>query len=317
MLSKWSQNILSPSLSPIIPVDQKPGKKLYKDVLVNFKNHFKKNLLLGSIGLSCGTHPQNQLGVEQIPPAFKEACIVPTFQRSQLWKFRYSNMPRQMQPHQLEPLQQHNKDSTNHAWPSLIQAVLILNGSYDIVCGCCILWFSAVPWLSLLASLHPTMFREEGDQNHPVIRRILSYWLITYGSARMAAGLHKNTILSMFGALTYFIEAVCFEYEHRVGGTMVPFKVTCVSALCLALGCLVLSRTVHAIRRDAWSRVIPNLALFFPRPDIPNLSYRRVTAPFLPRCTLSPRPSSQQYRRSLLPWTERPAGRPTPGCRQS
>ena len=48
--------------------------------------------------------------------------------------------------------------------------------------------------------------------------------------------------LDILGALTYLIEAFCFEYEHRVGGTMVQSKVRFVSIFSLVLGILVASR---------------------------------------------------------------------------
>ena len=86
------------------------------------------------------------------------------------------------------------------------------------------------------------MFASEDHINHPVIRRLLSYWLLTYGTVRTAAGLHRDNVLDILGALTYLIEAFCFEYELRIGGTMIQSKVTFVSVFSLALGILVASR---------------------------------------------------------------------------
>jgi hypothetical protein len=88
------------------------------------------------------------------------------------------------------------------------------------------------------------MFSSDDHINHPVIRRLLSYWILTYGTVRTAAGLHREDVLDMLAAMTYFIEAFCFEYELRVGGTMVRSKVAFVSVFSLAIGILVASRPV-------------------------------------------------------------------------
>lgn len=88
------------------------------------------------------------------------------------------------------------------------------------------------------------MFAKEEHFDNPVVKRLLSYWLITYGVARTAAGIPNNFEFGMdvVAAITYFIEAFCFEYEHRVGKTLVPSKVTFVSVFSFILGVLVLLR---------------------------------------------------------------------------
>ena len=114
---------------------------------------------------------------------------------------------------------------------TIIDVIFLLNGVYDLACAVSIL--SGVGFLS---SLHPAMFTNSPD---PIVRRLLAYWLFTYGTARTAAGLHRDLGLDLVGSLTYFIEALCFEYECRYGGTMVASKVTFVSIFSFVLGILV------------------------------------------------------------------------------
>ena len=125
-----------------------------------------------------------------------------------------------------------------------MDTLLVVNGIYDIACACSILWLDKFPGFNVLSSLHPTMFEKDEHKDHPVIRRLLAYWILTYGTARTTAGLNSDASLDILGALTYFIEAFCFEYEGRVGGTMVQSKVTFVSVFSLAIGILIMCRLI-------------------------------------------------------------------------
>ncbi len=125
----------------------------------------------------------------------------------------------------------------------IIDTVLILNGLYDLTCACSILWLGSLPGFKILSDLHANMFESAEHARHPVIRRLLAYWLLTYGVARTAAGIHRDEVLDLIGALTYLIEALCFEYESRVGGTLIASKVAFVSVTSLFLGAVVLSRS--------------------------------------------------------------------------
>ena len=51
---------------------------------------------------------------------------------------------------------------------SPINAILILNGIYDVLCAAGILWFSDVPGFSVLAKLHIEMFAKEEHRAYPV-----------------------------------------------------------------------------------------------------------------------------------------------------
>jgi hypothetical protein len=46
---------------------------------------------------------------------------------------------------------------------------------------------------------------------------------MTYGVVRLVAGCKEEYLLDILGAITYFIEAFCFEYENRIGKTLVSF----------------------------------------------------------------------------------------------
>lgn len=116
--------------------------------------------------------------------------------------------------------------------------ILLINGLYDICCSFGMLFFPNVP------SLHSNMFINNKD---PVVRRILAYWLMTYGMVRIAAGLYGGPVINIAAALTYFIEAFCFEYENTVGKTTIPSKVRFVSVFSLILGIHVLMYKVKPV----------------------------------------------------------------------
>lgn len=129
----------------------------------------------------------------------------------------------------------------------VITGILLLNGIYDLCCCAGILWFSNLPVFDGLSQLHPTMFAKKEHSENNVIKRLLAYWIMTYGMARTIAGVTREDGLDMVAAMTYFIEAFCFEYENRVGKTMIPSKVTFVSVFSAALGVLVLLRPLHYV----------------------------------------------------------------------
>ena len=118
----------------------------------------------------------------------------------------------------------------------MVNLILIVNGIYDLLCACSILFFSHIPVVGLLSKLHPSMFSDMEDINNPIIRRLLAYWLATYGTVRLAAGCHPSCDLIIVATLTYFLEGICFEYECIIGQSMVPRKAKLVSVLSGILG---------------------------------------------------------------------------------
>ncbi len=125
----------------------------------------------------------------------------------------------------------------------ILNAVLSINGIYDILCCFSILFLSEIPPFSYLSKLHPTMFAKEEDMQHLVVRRLLAYWLLTYGIIRTAAGFSKKRedVLDMCAAMTYFVEGFAFAYEAMIGN-MVLWKVQFVTVSSIALGVYVLLR---------------------------------------------------------------------------
>ena len=90
---------------------------------------------------------------------------------------------------------------------NILTWILILNGAYDIACATCILFVKND--YTQLSSLHSSMFKTKGDD--PMLRRLLAYWLLTYGFARLVAGIHYSVSSDMIASMTYFLEAFCFE----------------------------------------------------------------------------------------------------------
>ncbi len=113
-----------------------------------------------------------------------------------------------------------------------IGVVLAINGLYDALCAASILGGVRAPHTGMLAS--------EEHSGHPLVRRLLAYWLLTYGAARFAAGLHReNADLIQLAALTYLIEGLCFGYELCGARTLVPWKGAFVALTSLALALVV------------------------------------------------------------------------------
>jgi hypothetical protein len=124
----------------------------------------------------------------------------------------------------------------------IITYILFINGFYDITCSASILWLSNIPGFKQLSLLHPTMYSNEIDSENPVVKRLLAYWLMTYGVVRLVAGCKEEYLLDILGAITYFIEAFCFEYENRVGKTLVYEKAQFVWISSACIGALILLR---------------------------------------------------------------------------
>jgi hypothetical protein len=127
----------------------------------------------------------------------------------------------------------------------VIKWILLSNGVYDILCALSILSHGKLPLVGCLAQLHSTMYKEEiqkRDLFDSVFKRMLAFWIFTYGCIRLVAGLDASYFMDILAAVSYFIEAVAFEYESRVGDSMDQAKVTFVSIFSGALGVLMLMR---------------------------------------------------------------------------
>jgi hypothetical protein len=117
--------------------------------------------------------------------------------------------------------------------------IVAANGMYDIMCAIGIIFLPNTFILASLSQLHPTMFIETADQNHPILRRVLAYWLITYGVVRIAVFVH-NDVVDYLIAMTYFVEAAAYAFEDVFHQTTVRYKVAWVSWSSVVLGICVI-----------------------------------------------------------------------------
>ena len=101
--------------------------------------------------------------------------------------------------------------------------LLIVSGIYDLVCSLCIFVFPKI-------SPHLNMFEEDLD---PVARCLLVYWILTYGTVRLVAGIQGSA--ASVAACTYFLEAVCVAHEWFCG-SMVAWRAAFVVLVSVALG---------------------------------------------------------------------------------
>jgi hypothetical protein len=99
----------------------------------------------------------------------------------------------------------------------IVRGLVFFNGMYDLLCFVGIMWFHTLPGFS---TFHLGVFRDEQDRRHPLVRRLLAYWILTYGSIRILAGAmdHESYAMDSAAALTYFIEIFGFEYELCCAG---------------------------------------------------------------------------------------------------
>lgn len=111
---------------------------------------------------------------------------------------------------------------------SVLDYVVFMNGVYDILCAFGILFQPNILVFSKFAKLHPTMFSDEAYQKHPILRRILAYWILTYGLIRIAIIRHDIAI-DVLVATTYLLEASAFAFEDIAHSTTQRYKVAWVS----------------------------------------------------------------------------------------
>lgn len=108
------------------------------------------------------------------------------------------------------------------------------NGAYDILCALLALFYPR----AFLASLHTDMFISEKDSRHAVLRRVMAYWILSYGTIRLAWGVVDNTPRGLV-ALSYFLEATCLWMEDVVYLTTHQWKVAIAAWSCVVIGTLV------------------------------------------------------------------------------
>ena len=116
----------------------------------------------------------------------------------------------------------------------LLYKIIFINGIYDIICGLSILLLPN----SYIANIHPLIFNDEYLKN-PLLKRLLAYWIITYGFIRISIIIPSLTIKILI-ALSYFIEAYAFTYEYILFKTTIYYKTLWIFSSASLLGFLCL-----------------------------------------------------------------------------
>lgn len=138
---------------------------------------------------------------------------------------------------------------------AVLKMIVLLNGIYDVVCVWCILFLASGPvqrvarptqqgphsaivrWitgiLQTLSNLHAHVWRDPADRDHPLVRRLLAYWIGTYAFVRLLYGLHyqngccsscaqqkhhPQTLAPAAAVFTYLVEAFAYATEACIVG---------------------------------------------------------------------------------------------------
>ena len=115
---------------------------------------------------------------------------------------------------------------------SVILAVVFVNGVYDVFCFLGIMWLRELP---IVSTLHIGIFKE--DELTPLTKRILAFWIFTYGVIRVLAGAfgHDNHVIYFAAELTYFIEVFAYEYELFAFNSVISYKVRMITLTSLSI----------------------------------------------------------------------------------
>lgn len=111
---------------------------------------------------------------------------------------------------------------------NLAFSILFLNGIYDILCGVSILFFD-----NIFSKLHIKLFKNIDETT----KRLLAYWIITYGFVRLFIGYLNLKKLLFLGIITYILEAFFLEYElfNNKDTNSVNIHIVSISSLLLSL----------------------------------------------------------------------------------
>jgi len=94
------------------------------------------------------------------------------------------------------------------------------------------------PWTDTLGSLYASTLTYDDDRSNPVLRRFLAYWVASMSLARALALclMARAPAVLGFVAMAYFLEALVFEFEGTVGGTVGQTRARIVALTSAALG---------------------------------------------------------------------------------
>ena len=129
-----------------------------------------------------------------------------------------------------------------------IQMILILNGLYDITCALSILFLTKYRRLGYFSKIHMGLFIEENDAQHPILRRFIAYWIMSYGLTRLYAGMmyaYKSPEVAVFASLTYISESIGFENEANHYDTVHKRSVSLMTIITVIICGLLTLDTYH------------------------------------------------------------------------
>jgi hypothetical protein len=136
----------------------------------------------------------------------------------------------------------------------ILKLFIFVNGIYDLLCAVGILFYPN----TIIGNIHPSVFNPDArmrkyaqeDCAGQLNKRLLAYWLITYGSIRCfilhenktikCFILHENKTINLLIALSYFIEAFAYGYEYIYYKTTIKYKVIWISLSSITIGSLLL-----------------------------------------------------------------------------
>ena len=134
----------------------------------------------------------------------------------------------------------------------LVRVLVFSNGVYDLLCFLCMMMmmkFSCRSWMvpNFFGTLHINVFRDEKDRRHPLVRRMLAYWVLTYGMVRVLAGVGDDLMMDCAAALTYFIEVFAFGYEFLAERSVIGSKVAAIALMSLLIAAALLVNIIIII----------------------------------------------------------------------
>ena len=116
-----------------------------------------------------------------------------------------------------------------------IQAIIVINGVYDLACAFCIVYLPN----TLLGKLHTNMYQDITKKEKQSLLTII----FVFGCMRLYSGIFWTQMYqednNTFAILSYFLEALYFEYKVWYG-RVIPWKghFVSISSILLALMCL-------------------------------------------------------------------------------
>ena len=113
----------------------------------------------------------------------------------------------------------------------MIKSIIFLNGIYDILCSLSILFTN-----NYFSNIHPNLFKDKENQENPIIRRFMAYWILTYGSIRLFSGYYQNSKeLLLLSYYSYLIEILAFEYELFISNSLYLYKIKFISIVSIII----------------------------------------------------------------------------------